>query len=230
VAPQFLYLAWLQETWRAYTQATAQPILHGRPITLTSQQYGAALLMAYLGDFSLKKLATLAGVDLAILEQWRGSPEFHLVMDWSKSRFAGFFQENLLLEDYSWREYQEIAGEFACLEESLRVRVRTGLYPQLRDLGVRLANQYRHGLSLDTSSFPQFRRLLLFFGALEAFWPSPARPRLRDKLLPLAREVVWPALGLEEGEELSVGVWENHELGMNLKKSLATEIQKVFQK
>ena len=230
MAAQFLCLAWLQETWRAYIQATTQPILRGRPIKLTSQQYGAALLMVYLGEFPLGKLAALAGVDLAILEEWRGSPEFHLVMDWSKSRFAEFFQENLLLEDYSWREYQEIAGEFACLEESLRVRVRTGLYPQLRDLGARLANQYRHGLSLDTSSFPGFRRLFLFFWALEAFWPSPARPRLRDKLLPLAREVVWPALGLEEGEELSVELWRDPELGMHLKMVLATEIQKIFQK
>jgi hypothetical protein len=228
MAPQFLYLAWLQETWRAYTQATAQPILHGRPITLTSQQYGAALLMAYLGDFSLKKLAVFTGVDLAILGEWRESPEFLLVMDWSKSRFADYFQETLVLEDYSWREYQEIAGEFACLEESLRVRVRTGLYPQLRNLEKQLFSQYRHGLSLDTSSFPLFRRLFLFFWALEAFWPSPARPRLRDKLLPQAREVVWPALGLGEGEEFSVRPWENPELGLGLKELLATEIGKIF--
>ncbi len=228
VAPQFLYLAWMQEVWRAYTQATTQPTLQGRPITLTSRQYGAALVMAYLGEFSLKRLAAFTGVDLAILEGWRESPEFLQVMDWSKSRFAKNFQENLLLEDFSWAAYQEIAGEFACLEESLRVRVRTGLYPQLRNLGERLFSQYRHGLSLDTSNFPRFRRLFLFFWALEAFWPSPARPRLKDKLFPLAQEVVWPALGLGEGEELSLELWENPDLFLNLKEILATRIRKVF--
>ena len=230
MAPHFLYLTWLQETWQAYTQVTEHATLRGRRLRLTPRQYGAALLMAYVGGFSLKELSAFIGVDPAILEDWRESPEFLLVMDWSKSRFAHYFQETLSLEDFPWPAYQEIAGEFACLEESLRVRVRTALYPQLRDLGTRLAKQYRHGLSLDTSSFPRFRRLFLFFWTLEAFWPSPARPRLRDKLLPLAREVVWPALGLGEGEELSVELWEDPDLGMNLKKALATEIQKIFQK
>jgi hypothetical protein len=229
VVPHFLYLTWLQETWQAYTQATVPPTLRGRSLRLTPRQYGAALLMAYLGGFSLKELSALAGADLASLEDWRESPEFLLVMDWSKSRFAHYFPETLSLEDFPWPAYQEIAGEFACLEESLRIRVRTNLYPQLRQLGERLLSQDRHGLSLDTASFPRFRRLFLFFWALEAFWPSPARPRLRDQLLPLARELVWPALGLGEREEVSVELWKDPELGLHLKKVLATEINKIFQ-
>jgi hypothetical protein len=229
VASHFLYLTWLQETWQAYTRATVPPTLRGRRLGLTPRQYGAALLMSYLGGFTLGELSAFAGVDLAILKEWRGSPEFLLVMDWSKSRFAHYFQETLSLEDFSWLAYQEIAGEFACLEESLRIRVRTGLYPHLRHLGERLLSQDRHGLSLDTAGFLRFRRLFLFFWALEAFWPSPARPLLRDRLLPLARELVWPALGLGEGEELSVELRKNHGLGLQLKKVLATEINKVFQ-
>jgi hypothetical protein len=184
--------------------------------------------MAYVGGFSLKELSEVAGVDLAVVEEWRVSPEFLLVMDWSKTRFAHYFPETLSLEDFPQTAYQEIAGEFACLEDSLRIRVRTNLYPQLRQLGERLASQDRHGLSLDTASFPRFRRLFLFFWALEAFWPSPARPRLRDQLLPLARELVWPALGLEPGEELSVKPWQEPELGLRLKKGLTTEINQVF--
>lgn len=230
MAHHFLYLTWLQKTWRAYNQATVRPALRGRRLTLTSRQYGAALLMAYLGRFSLAELSAAAGVDLDILKEWRRSPEFLLVMDWSKSRFVDYFQETLLFEDFSWPAYQDIAGEFACLEESLRIRVRTGLYPQLQTLGEQLLGQDHHGLSLEISSFPRFRRLFLFFWALEAFWPSPARPRLRDKLLPLAREVVWPALGLGEGEELSIKFWDNHELFQGVKEILATEISKVFQK
>ncbi len=229
MAHHFLYLTWLQQTWRAYTQATVRPIWRGRRPTLTHQQYGAALLMAYLGKFSLGELSALADVDLALLMEWRGSPEFLLVMDWSKSRFAPHFQEILSLEDFSWPAYQEMAGEFACLEESLRLRVRTGLYPQLLSLGERLSSQDRHGLSLEISSFPLFRRLFLFFWALEAFWPSPARPRLRERLLPLARDLVWPPLGLGEGEELSVELRKDRELGLHLKRDLATEIKQVLQ-
>jgi len=228
VSSHFLYLTWLQETWQAYTQAAAPPTLRGRRLGLTPRQYGAALLMAYVGGFSLKELSALIGEDLTSLEAWRESPDFLLVMDWSKSRFAHYFQETLILEDFSWPAYQEIAGEFASLEESLRIRVRTNLYPQLRQLGERLLSQDRHGLSLDTASFPRFRRLFLFFWALEAFWPSPARPRLRDQLLPLARGLVWPALGLGQGEELSVEVWQDPELVLHLKKVLAIENNQVF--
>jgi len=218
----------MQQIWRGAVQAAGLPLERGRPPTLTPRQYGAALLMAYLGGFSLGELPAIAGLDYAILKEWRESPDFLLVMDWSKSRFSQNFQENLLLEDFPWQRYQEIAGEFACLEESLRVQVRTGLYPQLRTLEKRLSSQYRHGLSLETSSFPRFRRLFLFFWALEAFCPTPARPFLRNKLLPLAREVVWPTLGLAEGEELSGKLWEHPDLLVRLKEVLAAEIKKVF--
>jgi hypothetical protein len=225
--PRFPYLAWLQETWQAYARATTRPAPRGRPLNLTPRQYGAALLMAYLGEFSLQALAEAVGVDLATLEEWRESPEFLQVMDWSKSRFAKNLQETLVLEDFSWQEYGEMAGEFACLEESLRVRVRTALYPQLRDLGERLAGQCQHGLSLEMSQFPAFRRLLRFFWVLEIFWPSAARSRLREKCLPLAREVVWPALGLPAEAELSPEFWETGEF-WNIKEILATGIKKVF--
>jgi hypothetical protein len=224
---RFLYLAWLEETCQAYAQAAARPAPTARLSSLTPRQYGAALLMAYLGEFSLPELAAIVGVNLTVLEEWRGSPEFLQVMDWSKSRFARSFQEILALEDFSCQEYLEIAGEFACLEESLRVRLRTALYPQLRDLGERLVSQYQHGLSLETSWFPLFRRLLRFFWALEIFWPSAARARLREKCLPLAREVVWPALGLPDDPELSPEFWETGEFG-NLKEVLATAIKKVM--
>jgi hypothetical protein len=228
VAHHFPYLSWLQKSWRDYTQATGRPAWRGRVLTLTPPQFGAALLMTYLGRFSLGELSEVASVDLGLLKGWRGVPEFLLVMDWSKVRFANHFQESLVLEDFSWSAYQEIAGEFACLEESLRIRVRTTLYPQLLTLGERLSSQDRHGLSLETSSFPLFRRLFLFFWALEAFWPSPARPQLRESFLPLARQLVWPTLGLGQREELSEELWRKPELLAGFKKILATEIRAAF--
>lgn len=226
---RFLHLAWFKQVLDNYREARPPARLKGRVITLSPRQYGAALLMSYLGEFSLPTLAQVAGVDLDTLMEWRESPEFLLIMDWSKSRFAEVFQENLVLEDFPPQEYLDIAGEFACLEESLRIRVRTGLYPQLRDLGEQLLSRYHHGLPLETSSFPKFRRLFLFFWALEAFWPSTARPRLQEKLLPLAREVVWPTLGLAEGEELSQEMWGDIEYGLRLKESLGKEMRRAFQ-
>jgi len=228
MAPTFLYLAWMLKVGREYLKSASPRTLRGRAIDFSPRQFGAALLMGYLGEFSLEGLAALAGVDLATLKEWRQSPGFLLVMDWSKSRFADYFQEALVLEDFPPSAYREIAGEFTCLEESLRVRVRTRLYPQLKDLGEELANRYRHGLPLETSSFPRFHRLFLFFWALEAFWPSPARPRLTEKLLPLAREVVWPALALGEEEELSGNDWENPDVFQHLKEVLREAIPKGF--
>ncbi len=184
--------------------------------------------MAYLGGFSLRELASLAGLELDLLTDWRTRPDFLAVMDWSKARFSHYYQEDILLTDYSPQEYREIAGEFVCLEDSIRVRVRAGLYPRLDAAGTRLSGQYHHGLPLDTSLFPRFHRLFGFFWALEALQASPARPHLQDRLLPLAREVVWPALGLSDEEEWSGETGEDVQLAEGLKEALAGEIRKLF--
>jgi hypothetical protein len=39
-----------------------------------------------------------------------------------------------------------------------------------------------------------FRRLFLFFLALEYHWPSAAQKRINEDFLPLARNVIWPLL------------------------------------
>ncbi|MGQ9687486.1 MAG: hypothetical protein ACUVXF_01675 [Desulfobaccales bacterium] len=226
--PCFPYLAWLKEVWRRGSPLGACPPQESRPFALTPRQIGAALLMAYVGGFFLVELADLAGCDPDLLKKWRQAPQFLEVMDWSKSRFCKKFPDYILLEDFHWGCYQEIAGEFACLEESLRVRLRTALYPRLETLAEGLISRYRHGIPLETALFPRFRRLFLFFWALEVFWPSPARPQLQERFLPLAQEVVWPTLGLLEKEPLADKPWEDTARVVEVREILALSLREVF--
>jgi hypothetical protein len=197
--PMFLYLQWLRDTLTEYTTA-ARPPTPGRPLGLTPWQYAAALMQAYLGRASLAWIAGIAGSSLEDLTRLRREPRFLLAMDWSKSAFAQKFREALLLNDYSIGQYHEIAGEFSLLEDSLRIAVRTRLYRTCRDLGERLASRWQHGLPLERHDLTRFGRLLLFFLALEHYWPSPAARRIQEKFLPLAGEVVWPLKGWSAAE------------------------------
>jgi hypothetical protein len=197
----FCYQRWLQDRLHDYVTAATPPRLKGRLISLTPQQYGVALLQAYLGGASLSWVAAVAGVPLETLKEWHRQPAFLLLMDWSKAQYSQFFRENLELNDYSMGEVYEIAGEFALLEDSLRVGVRTRLYGDFRRLGESLLSRRSHGLALEKSDLRLFKRLFLFFWSLESYWPSPARNRIEQKFLPLARDAVWPRLGLPGWEE-----------------------------
>jgi len=197
----FLYQRWLQDRLHDYVNAVSPPRLKGRLISMTPLQYGAALLQAYLGQASLSWVAEISGVPGETLKEWRRQPEFLLLMDWSKARFSEFFRETLALNNYSLEEVFEIAGEFCMLEDSLRVGVRVKLYTVFRNLGESLLSRHSHGLALEKSDLRLFKRLFLFFWALESYWPGPARKRLEEKFLPLARNVVWTRLGLPVLEE-----------------------------
>ncbi|MBM4275079.1 MAG: hypothetical protein FJ134_11550 [Deltaproteobacteria bacterium] len=201
MSSMFLYQKWLQDRLHDYVTAASPPRLKGRHISMAPQQYGAALLQAYLGQASLPWVADIAGVTLETLKEWRRQPEFLLLMDWSKALFSQFFRESLELNDYSPKEVYEIAGEFALLEDSLRVGIRTKLYGLFRNLGESLLSRRFHGLTLEKSDLRLFKRLFLFFWALESYWPSPARKRLEETFLPLARDAVWPRLGLPGWED-----------------------------
>jgi hypothetical protein len=219
----FLYQKWLSETLHNYITSPAPPSLRGRPLRLSPQQYGAALMQAYLGQASLAWVAEVAGIPLATLQAWRREPEFLLVMDWSKSLFSEAFRENLQLHDYTLTELVEIAGEFSLLEDSLRISVRTRLYHILRNLGERLISRNRAGIPLEKSDLRLFNRLLRFFVVLEHYCPSPARKCLREKFRPFALEVVGPLLQLPS--------WEEPELKYSrfyLCQLVAQDLKKIF--
>jgi hypothetical protein len=219
----FLYQKWLSETLHTYITSPAPPSLKGRPLRLSPQQYGVALMQAYLGQASLRWVAEVTGIPLATLQAWRREPEFLLVMNWSKSLFSEAFQENLQLHDYTLPELVEITGEFSLLEDSLRLRVRTSLYHTWKNLGERLISRNRAGIPLGKSDLRLFNRLLRFFGILEHYCPSPARRSLREKFRPFALEVVGPLLQLPS--------WEDPELKysrFHLCQLVAQELKKTF--
>ena len=157
-------------------------------------QYGAALMQAYLGRSSVAWIAERTGVPLMRLKQWRREAQFLLVMDWSKSIFSDAFKENLVLRDYSPVQYHFIAAEFSILEGSLRLIIRMPLYKRFSILGRRLISRHRNYLELVDYDLRLFRRLFLFFLALEHHWPSPADYQIKSEFLPLAKDVVWPQL------------------------------------
>jgi len=226
--PMFLYLNWLRDTLTEYTTAAGPPTLKGRPLPLTLRQYAAALMQAYLGRASLTWIAGIAGITLEDLTRLRREPSFLLAMDWSKSAFSQEFREALLLNDYSIGQYHEIAGEFFLLEDSLRIAVRTRLYQTFRDLGERLASRWQHALPLERHDLTRFSRLLLFFLALEHYWPSPARGRIQEKFLPLAEEVVWPFRGWTQGIEPDLRAAREQYPLEKLRSLLAEQLRQVF--
>ncbi|MBW2134295.1 MAG: hypothetical protein JRG72_03540 [Deltaproteobacteria bacterium] len=194
--PVFLYQQWLCDTLQSYSATHKPPKLKGRILIMPLRQYATALMQAYLGQFSLAWIAEITGTPLMVLKGWRQETEFLMAMDWSKAVFVEYFRQRLTLTDYSLDQYHEIAAEFSLLEASLRVSGRTKLYETFRTLGERLIGRHRYDLGLENYDLNLFRRLLVFFMALEHFWPSPAGTRLQERFLPLALEVVWPQLGL----------------------------------
>ena len=190
----FLYQQWLHQRLQEYVTSSRPPQLRGRDITLSPSQYGAALMQAYLGKASLSWIAEHTRIPVEQLRQWRQEPHFLLIMDWSKSIFSKNFQENLALNDYTLAQYHYIAAEISLLEESLRVTIRVPLYKRFKKLGRNLISRRQNNITLSKYDLRLFRRLFLFFLALEHHWPSSAKRRISEDFLPLARDVVWPLL------------------------------------
>ena len=224
----FLYQRWLAEALNAFAASIEQPTLRGRPILLSPRQYGAALMQAYFGRTSLAWIAEVIALPVETLKDWRREPGFLLVMDGSKAQFVEFFKETLLSTDFSWNGYVDLAGEFFLWEDSLRVRLRMALYEIFRPLGEKLGSLHRHGLGLETYDLNLFRRLFLFFLALEQHWPSAAGKRLRQEFIPLARDAVWPALGPAPWpEEILTADQERLSLP-SLRQDLEAGLQEIF--
>jgi hypothetical protein len=154
-------------------------------------------MQAYLGKAPLGWIAKQTGIPLQQLKEWRREPEFLLVMDWSKSVFSTSFHESLVLNDYSLAQYHHIAGEVALLEESLRLVVRVPLYQRFKKVGRSHISRHQNNLPLSIYDLRLFRRLFLFFLALEYHLPSSSQRRIREDFIPLAKDLLWPLLDQE---------------------------------
>lgn len=193
----FLYQQWLHQRLHEYATSSRPPKLREREIVLSTGQYGAALMQAYLGKASLTWIAAHTGIPVERLRQYRLEPQFLLVMDWSKSIFSKTFLEKLALNDYSVAQHYYIAAEMSLLEESLRVAVRVPLYKRFKKIGRSLISRHQNDIPLPNYDLRLFRRFFLFFIALEYHWPSAAKQRLKEDFIPLAKDVVWPLLDEE---------------------------------
>lgn len=192
--PTFLYQQWLAQRLHEYVHAPRAQKLRGRKVVMTPSQYGAALMQAYFGKASLIWIAEHAGIPVKLLRQWRKEPPFLLVMDWSKSLFSKAFQENLILNDYSMAQYYYMAAEISLLEESLRLIVRMPLNRRFIKLGRSLISRHQNDLDLNNYDLRLFRRLFLFFLALETHWPGESCHCIHEDFVTLAKHVVWPLL------------------------------------
>ena len=200
----FLYQQWLTQRLHEYLNLSRPPKLRGREIVMSPTQYGAALMQAYFGRASLNWIAEHVGISVQLLRQWRQEPQFLLTMDWSKSIFSKAFQENLILNDYSMAQYYYIAAEISLLEESLRLTVRMPLNRRFVKLGRSLMSRHQNDLELNNYDLRLFRRLFLFFLALDNHWLGSASRCISEDFLTLARDVVWPLLNQKQwvGQEL----------------------------
>ncbi|MGD8253377.1 MAG: hypothetical protein PVJ11_09700 [Syntrophobacterales bacterium] len=192
--PIFLYQQWLHQQLHHYVTSPRPPRLRGRKVALSPTQYGAALMQGYFGQASLDWISKQTKIPVKRLRDWRQEPQFLLVMDWSKSIFSKAFRENLILNDYTAAQYHYIAAEISLLEESLRVATRVPLYQRFKKLGRSLISRHQNNINLSNYDLRLFRRLFLFFLALEYHWPSAAQKRINEDFLPLARDVIWPLL------------------------------------
>jgi hypothetical protein len=200
----FLYQQWLAQRLDEYVHLSRPPKLRGREIVMSPSQYGAALMQAYFGKASLNWIAEHVGISVQLLRQWRQEPKFLLTMDWSKSIFAKAFQENLILNDYSIAQYYYMAAEISLLEESLRLTVRVPLNRRFVKLGRSLMSRHQNDLDLNNYDLRLFRRLFLFFLALDNHWSGSTCHCIIEDFLTLAKDVVWPLLNQNQwvGEEL----------------------------
>ena len=192
--PIFLYQQWLHQRLHEYVTSPRPPRLRGRKVALSPTQYGATLMQGYFGQASLDWISKQTKIPVKRLRDWRQEPQFLLVMDWSKSIFSKAFRENLILNDYTAAQYHYIAAEISLLEESLRVAARVPLYQRFKKLGRSLISRHQNNINLSDYDLRLFRRLFLFFLALEYHWPSAAQKRIKEDFLPLARDVIWPLL------------------------------------
>ena len=196
--PTFLYQQWLAQRLHEYVHAPRPQKLRDRKIVMPPSQYGAALMQAYFGRASLTWIAEHVGISVQLLRQWRKEPPFLLLMDWSKSLFSEAFQENLILNDYSMAQYYSMATEICLLEESLRLIVRMPLNRRFVKLGQSLMSGHQNDLDLNNYDLRLFRRLFLFFLALEVHWPGESCRCINEDVVTLAKHVVWPLLNQKQ--------------------------------
>jgi hypothetical protein len=194
----FPYREWIQKSIAAYDETKGMSI-RGRKMIFTKQQYLAALLQGYFGNLSLQEIADKIGMDINSIRWLRTEADFMLLVDWGKRKFAEFFREHILINDFTPSQYDSMAAEFSMLEELLQMQIRVPLYSRLREVARRIESAKEHKLRIRDDHLRFFAKLYKFFLFIEKYKPGVTSKVLQENYKPLADSVVWP--DLEEDPE-----------------------------
>ncbi len=194
----FPYREWIQKSVAAYDQTKGMSI-RGKKMIFTKQQYLAALLQGYLGTLSLQEIADKIGMDIVNIRWLRTEADFMLLVDWGKRKFAEFFREHILINDFTASQYDSMAAEFSMLEELLQMQIRVPLYSRLREVARRIESAKEAQLRIRDDHLRFFAKLYKFFVFIEKYKPSVTSKVLQGNYKPLADNVVWPDLEEDPG-------------------------------
>jgi hypothetical protein len=189
----FPYREWIQKSVAAYDQTKGMSI-KGKKMIFTKQQYLAALLQGYLGTLSLQEIADKIGMDIVSIRWLRTEADFMMLVDWGKRKFAEFFREHILINDFTPTQYDSMAAEFSMLEELLQMQIRVPLYSVLREVARRIESAKEAQLRIRDDHLRFFAKLYKFFVFIEKYKPSVTSKVLQGNYKPLADNVVWPDL------------------------------------
>lgn len=156
----------------------------------------AALLHIYFGNLTLHDIADTAGISMENLQSLRQNPRFFRFVDTFKRELSQEIIEDILVNTYAAEDYDRLASDFSLFDELLQMQIRVPLFTQLRNIADFIKSKTRYKLPIDTSEHRLFLRLFSFFVLVEKYTPTLLSNALRD-MEATARNVVWPALGLE---------------------------------
>ncbi|GEM_PF-2425811 len=182
----FLGAKWVIEALDRYHHRPPRATIMGKRIIFPNYHYLAALLHIYTGTFNLGQIAHLSGLNIEELKFQRAQLDFLTLVDYLKTKFSEWFRESLLLKDFSFHEYTEIAWEYTRLDEMVQSQIRIPLLERLKHLTLAGKDCLEVGKELDSYDRNIFRRLMLFFTLAEELRPTLCSRLVKDKALPVA--------------------------------------------
>jgi hypothetical protein len=105
---------------------------------------------------------------------------------------------------------------------------RVTLYDRFKRTGAALISKHENDITLPDFDLRLFRRLFLFFLALEHHWPGANSRRLHEEFIPLAKDVVWPLLKQEHWIEAALSSIRQSSPLSQIRLVLAGQLKQIF--
>ncbi len=169
---KFYSLEWISEVLKEYKKDTPF-FVEEKEVVFSEGHFIFALLHLFKkGLFSEKELSRLTGLSLNELEKQKSEFDFMYLVDALRKEFALWIRELILARDFSPAEYGVLAGEFHLFEEQLRKQIQIPLLDKLKKLVLDLEEALEKKEELKPDAKKRFKRLLLFFSAVESIEKS----------------------------------------------------------